>query len=482
MTYPKPTGSGELADRLVRLSAIPAASPEDIPFDVKAEFEYIERQFGLCTADERLSAYRVICKTLEDIRAAKRKGESNFLFFKFLKLKKALSRFETKEPPSKRPEELEKQRLWTKIASDNFRVGKTEFPDSLHQFIAIGQESKYFRAVHHGNCNLPDSIPAVFVLNEDGLHRSMFGQQSANVISGHCIIGFEPHEDKLVTFLSAINRGLLLHDLFVYHHVRTFANHLGNRLRQIIISLDTIYYYHKVYQALQGALPRNEVETLVNSIAIAQATVIQQILPDGLILFEHEDDHRETLERIVNTGLKEFIVEEIKEYMGYDLRIHSEKAHALAYVAATYLYSPLILKQPAVAIESALNIEIPAKVVLPYLECRNMQHLFSFVALFPLQDTIMSHGVMYYGDARWGKIYSADSHEKIRGSILQMSRNLTHPHRCWFVNYFLARNYTIPDDKCHHTFCRLHQNKIIEDLLSSLPTKLEEGWDQLDSN
>ena len=468
MTGPGLRDSTTLGGWLVRLSRMSAVALDDITADVNGQFECLERELLSYPAEERADAYRLTCEILEEIAVARKQGGSNFLFFKFLKLKKALSKSFEEGASTLASTTLDKEELYASIVNDHFRAGKSQLPDSLFEFMEIARKSEYFETYNHECSEIPASVPVVFVLNGGAIRAAIAEHQSVNIISGHCIVGFEPNEDKLASFLGVGSRGLLLQDVLVYRHLGTLAKRLGGQVDQILISLDTVYYHHKVHEALADSLSRGEVGDLLIDAAVAQGRVVRRILPESVVRYEHESAYREKLNIILAKGLHEFVVEEVQDYMGCDLSRHPEKARGLAYVAATYLYYPMILQQPAIAVESALNAEIPARIVLPYLKSQDSGHLFAFVGLFPLPDVRMSHGAMYYGDSIRGKVYSEDPLESIESLIAQMSRNWLVPHRCWFVQYSLARHNAITRDTCHPAVCRSHQAELTEDLLRVL--------------
>lgn len=454
-----------LQEILEYIATLQAVSPEDISQDAIQNFKKVEQSLSSLSAFELQVLMDTVDQILQQIENAHRSGKSNYLFFGFLKLKKKLLGLpfvSTRQEPIRILDSVE---LLDRIVTDRFRLNRTNFPDSPACFIEIGRQSDYFHQGLPQNSPIEGMDPVIFTLNP-GIFTQIETHQTLNLVTGHCIQGFEPHEDKTIALATAIKEGLSLDNISTYVHVKTLARQLDSRYKigNMFVFLDSIYYYQRVAEHIGPGVSDSEVRLSVDRLVQNHTKTISEILPNSRIIANGILANRDLLDTVVFSGLLEFIRNEVRYFMGHDLRIESERAYAVALTAASYLYSPLILEKPTLAVESALNVENPVKIVFKYLDKIGKTHLFGFLGLLPVPDLKMSHGSMHYGSATHGKVFLGDSEDTVWEKVSNMSRNWEQPHRCFYVHYFLARQNRLPCNFCHLAMCPNHQALIVDDI------------------
>jgi len=344
-------------------------------------------------------------------------------------------------------------------------------PSTAAEYLYFAKQSKYFDEDRNTMIGLSSKIPVLFSMNFGAYLFWANNKEDYNLSTGHCIFGFSQDEDRQVSLTTSTNGGLLLNDFFIYKHVHSFGLQYSEKIKNIYINLDTIYYAHKLEQVFPN-LDQSSRFALVNRIISNQLETIFRLLPGGIICREDDPILQKHYEKIIfELGLLDFVINEVRFFRDVNLEEQKNLALSLSYVAATYLYSPLILKMPCVSIESSLNVEVPSQIVLPFLESKEKANLFCFIGLLPLPDLKMSNSSMTYGNAVDGKIFLNDESSVTFSKTRSFYRNWDSPYRCWYTSYFLAKQNSMPDKLCSKERCEFHLALLTNDLSNDLNEK-----------
>lgn len=426
----------------------PPVLTSEVRHKLKQERETIETLAPLLSLEE-IAAVGVlldlrISEVSERYRVA---NESNFGIFALLRIRTSLQRIQRRtiqQPPTI---ELDRESLLEAVLEDA-EHGEREFPDSVRAFLEEASQSAFFRPRGMSEISIPQGVPVVFTLEGPGY---LSQPSELFLTSGHCFLGIEPGSESTVSYEMLEKTGLLLQDVILYEHVlRTMAafETAGNDVT-LEINLDSGYYAEKLV-ARQGPPSGHDAALeLTAHLAEGPRRSLESRVGKDVVKQDQDQQRTAELEAVLS---EDFIAFVSTVYPTYDER----RVRSIARLAATYLVGPLLHETRTVAIELAVNVQIPAKVVLPYLEQRGIASLFCFVGLLPLPDIKMAHGVMHFGRQDGGRIGVGSEPTEVFCSIGEMSRNLERPERCFFVRYFLALEDSVPGLVCASDCCNEH--------------------------
>ena len=453
--------SGRSLIQIIRdLANMPAETLDSITLEKISIYKEVRENIENYSLHEKRTAITLLDKAINDIAAERKEGKSNYIFFMLIKLRKLIDRSINSKS---NVIALSKNAAYDFMS--NQRVLSVQgIPSTAEEYLYIAKQSKYFDGNRYTTIETLLKIPVLFSMNVGAYYSWEINNQQFNLSTGHCIFGFSQDEDKRDSLSISINGGLLLNDYLIYKHTQVFRSQYSERIKNVYINLDTVYYAHKLKQTFPDLDEQNRF-ALVNRIISNQLEAISDLLPGGIICKEDDPAFQKYYEKIIyEMGLLDFVINNVRFFRGVNLSDHKHLALSLAYVAATYLYSPLVLQSPCISVESSLNVEVPSLIVLPFLESKEKSNLFSFIGLLPLPDLKMLNGSMTYGDISNGKIFLNDEATVVIQKARDFYRNWDSPYRCWYTAYFLAKQNSLPDIVCSKERCEFHSALIINDL------------------
>jgi len=445
-----------------------APKKEDLTREILNKFSLIEKKIKIISKKELFILNALILNKVNEIQIKRKERDySNYLFFSYDKLKNKISKELKQRKRKKIPNLLKKEEILKKIIFDSSKNNHCNFPDTINEYLKLAGEEKIImgapKLFNEGR------FPIIYYSNEKAL-KNIQKLKKTKIVSGHCLIGLDPNQNKLDQINAALSNGLPLHDLIIYDNLKKISKFLEKKIKieGIIINLDTYYYKIKLLEILRDyPLESKNTNGIIEHLAEDHKKTIKKIFPKATLVKSDSKEDLKKLMEIVNGGLLDFIIKNIKEYMGHDLKKNKEMARALAVTSATYI-SPIIEDNlPILVIESALNTENPAKICQKYLKKIGKGDMLTFLSLFPLPDTKTSHGCMYYGNSNTSKIFLRNTKEEIKDKLENCNTDFKNPKNCFIINYHLSRGKQIPKE-CNNEFCKIHVLKLKEDIFNFL--------------
>jgi len=389
---------------------------------------------------------------------------SNLLFFPFNKIRGRIKK-ELKRRRNHPTSTLSTPKVRKKLAEDLERGEKFEFPNSYRDFIELAGQNGYI-------IGCPDRLfeddSVLFYSNELALEE-VLNADSVTLVTGHCLIGFDPNRPKRKQLEEIIAGGIALHDLLIYENIRRIAPQLDEKVRisDTLVNLDSHYYVEKLKQ--DPGLCEMDLEGTVRDLAGSHVASIQKVMPSAKILDTSNPDVYSDLENTLEWNLLEFILDQVGTYMGHDLRQEPAYAKSLAITAASYVKPVIDTERPVIILESALSAETPTQIAARFLSHIGFPNHLLFVGLCPLMDTKCSNGSMYYGDPSKRKIFVRDDEATVQRKI-ESSRTSPHaPEYCFYTNFQVASGARM-ETPCNYTFCKQHLRELASSISTTLST------------
>ena len=361
-----------------------APKKEDLTKEILNKFSLIEEKIQIISKKELSILNTLILNRIKEIQLKRKKGDySNYLFFSYNKLKNKILKELERKKKRKIPRPLKKGGILKKIIFDASKNNHCNFADTINEYLKLAGKERMIIGIPR--LFEEQKFPIIYYSNEKAL-KNIQKLKKTKIISGHCLIGLDPNQNKSEQINAALSKGLPLHDLIIYDNLKKISKFLENKIKieKIIINFDTYSYKIKLLEILKNCpLEFKNINKIIENLAKDHKKTIKKIFPNAAFVKSDSKKHLKKLMKIVNSGLLNFIINDIQEYMGHDLRKNKEMAIALAVTSATYILPIIEDNLPILAIESALNTENPAKICQKYLKKIGKENMLVFLSLFP---------------------------------------------------------------------------------------------------
>lgn len=459
--------SGSVIKVFDRIKNVETPEKKDVTDEVNKDVCNMEKNIEVAPTEELTEAMNLLNEKIDEIqKKRKATGYSNYMHFHFMRIKAKINNELKQREVGIIFKKLHNDGIVNYLINDDSRNKSSEFPDTINEFINLVSPNiviKDIPEILKGEKN----FPILFYTSPEAMEKiKQIGK--VHIVTGHCIIGFEPNQDKDEQITECLKKGIGLHDLLVYINLKDIIGTLEEKVTidGFTINMDSYYYAIKLSEMIKKECKKYKVEDtkkILEDLVESHTKTIKKIFPNVNVRSSASTDYLAELMEIVNGGLLDYIVNEVKQYMGHDLTVEKDMAKALAVTSATYILPIIKNRIPTIAIESALNTENPTGICYTYLKKIGMSDMFSFIGLFPLANTRVSHASMYYGNSTSGKIFVGDSEEEVKIKIENGRRDHESPPYCFVVNYNLSCGKEVPKE-CNYKLCGLHTKQVINDI------------------
>lgn len=453
----------------VRNAEVP--EKKDMGPELLKEVTNMEKNIEVAPSEELTEAVDLFTERIGEIQKKRAEtGYSNFMHFQLLRIKSKMENELNRRKAGIEFKKLYENEIIDHLVKDESENENSNFPDTINQFMNLASPDILVRGTPY-ILKGEKKFPILFYTNPSAMEKIKQAKK-VHVVTGHCIIGFEPNQDKDEQITEGLKKGLGLHDLLIYINLKDMLGTLEEKVSidGVTVNLDVFYYKTKLSEMISKECKIYKVEDtqkILEDLVESHTKTIKKVLPHANVRSSASQDYLTELMEIVNGGLLDYIVNEIKQYMGHDLAVEKEMAKALAVTSATYLLPIIKRGIPTIAIESALNTENPAGICYTYLKKIGMEDMLSFIGLFPLASTKVNHASMYYGNSTNGKIYVGDSEEEVKQKMEISRRDHANPPYCFIVNYDLSTGKELPKE-CNFRLCGLHTKSLAQDIYETI--------------